>query len=549
MTLKVRLAAMMILLIVAVLALQFLLTAREQRELAERIARISDEINLTAAQATTYAFDLAHDPDARIADLQTDDVLARRFRGRTEVRFFRAGSDDATFVSRDVQEVSSTVWNHDTDVWIDSLATALDPGSLRVDSLDGGREIVILAEFTGDSTGAHVQDFFRDHEKHRQTLFGDSTRRGTLQLRHTWTGPGPVSDHMVFQLPLALPTRDSLHVVELRYPLAELTEALADARRRSLIWMTSLLGIGALGAALLAIQFTSPIRKLERSFKRVEEGDLDVRVEAPRKDEIGKLTTSFNHMVDRLRDTRSMEQRLQETERLAAMGRLAAGVAHEVRNPLNAIQLNLAQLHDKAAPATGDPHRADFDRYLATVTGEIGRLEHLVSAFLDLSRSEAMEQGPVDLVASIETAVALFEAHATDRDVRLEREIADGLVVDGDAGRLATVWNNLLSNALSATARGGTVSITTTPIVGPDARPGVEIVVADDGAGMTPEQLARAWDPFYSEKDGGTGLGLSIVRTVIERHGGTATLSSEAGRGTAVRVWLPVIDDPPSQES
>jgi len=546
MTLKVRLAAMMILLIVAVLALQFLLTAREQRELAERIARISDEINLTAAQATTFAFDLAHDPEARISGLRTDDVLTGRFQGRTEVRFFQAGSDGPAFVSRDVEEIRSSVLGHEADIWIDSVTTSLDPGSLHVDSLDGGREIVILAEFTGESTATNVHDFLRDHDVHRRVLLADSTRRGSLQLRHTWTGPGPVSDHVVFQLPLALPARDSLHVVELRYPLAELTEALADARRRSLLWMSSLLGVGALGAAFLAIQFTSPIRKLERSFKRVEEGDLDVRVEVPRKDEIGKLTTSFNHMVDRLRATRSMEQRLQETERLAAMGHLAAGVAHEVRNPLNAIQLNLAQLRDKAAPTSGDPRRGDFDRYLATVTGEIGRLEHLVSAFLDLSRSEAMERQPVDLAASIDTAVALFEADAHDRGIRLERRVAPDLVIDGDPGRLATVWNNLLSNALSATARGGTVTIAGDPAPG-DRTPGVEVVVHDDGRGMTPEQLARAWDPFYSEKDGGTGLGLSIVRSVVERHGGEVALTSEPGRGTTVRVWLPLPGNSPPE--
>jgi signal transduction histidine kinase len=188
---------------------------------------------------------------------------------------------------------------------------------------------------------------------------------------------------------------------------------------------------------------------------------------------------------------------------------------------------------------TGDPRRGDFDRYYATVTGEILRLEHLVGAFLDLSRSEAMSRGPVDLGRSVATAVALFEPDAEDRGVVLSATTSPDLVVDGDAGRLATVWNNLLSNALGAATNGGRIDVRVAPTTDPRGS-GAEVVVHDDGEGMSPDELARVWDPFYSEKDGGTGLGLSIVRSVVERHGGTASIESAPGRGTTARVWLPI---------
>jgi signal transduction histidine kinase len=296
--------------------------------------------------------------------------------------------------------------------------------------------------------------------------------------------------------------------------------------------------VGALGAWLMAVQFTRPLRRLEASFKQVERGDLDgATVPVGRADEIGALSASFNRMVERLSETRTIEQRLVENERLAAVGRLAAGVAHEVRNPLNAIQLTMQQLRDRTAPGPDSPEREDFDRYYSSVTGELHRLDRLVTTFLDLSHAGALPLERLDLVGTVRAAALLFAPDAEQRGVQLEMAEHGPIWVKGDPSKLATVWNNLLSNALRACAPGDRVQV---GFDQDETGPGtVTVTITDTGSGMSHPTLERIWDPFYSERSDGTGLGLSIVKTVVERHAGSVSASSVPGRGTVMAVTLP----------
>ncbi len=321
------------------------------------------------------------------------------------------------------------------------------------------------------------------------------------------------------------------------YSTADLADELERSRRRSWYWLTGILGVGATGAVLLAVQFTRPIRSLESSFGRVVEGDFDVRVDPRRPDEIGKLTGSFNEMVARLRESRDMEKRLSESERLAAVGRLAAGVAHEVRNPLNAMRLTMQQLADKSAPADGTEERERFDRYSALITSELSRLERMVSTFLDLSRSDEPARDRVELGEGLRASLELFGSEAADRGVELADALEGKLVIRGDRERLPTVWNNLVSNALQASRAGGRIVVRAHEV-------GEEVVVEveDDGTGIAPEALEHVWEPFWSGRRDGAGLGLSLVRSIVERHGGSVVAESEPGRGTTIRVRFPRAD-------
>jgi signal transduction histidine kinase len=322
--------------------------------------------------------------------------------------------------------------------------------------------------------------------------------------------------------------------VELLYSTAGITAELDRARRRSYLWLTGLLGVGAAGAVAVALQFTRPIRSLQESFRRVQDGDLEVVLRPERPDEIGKLTGSFNAMVARLRESREMEHRLAESERLAAVGTLAAGVAHEVRNPLNAMLLTLEQLRSKTAPAPGTPERDRFDRYVASVTGELKRLERMGGTFLALSRSGHLALETVDVTESVRGSAELFADEARERGVELAVNAPAPVPIRGDPERLRTVWNNLLTNALQALPRGGTVSVRVT---GGDDRTVVEVV--DDGEGITADVLGKIWEPFYSARPEGTGLGLALVRSIVEKHGGMIDVVSQVGRGATFRVSLP----------
>jgi signal transduction histidine kinase len=260
---------------------------------------------------------------------------------------------------------------------------------------------------------------------------------------------------------LPLQDSDSLYSVQVRYSYASLAEELSRSRRRSLVWLVALLGAGIVAAIGVAGQFTRPIRALESSFGRVVEGDLDVRVRPERPDEIGHLTNSFNTMVARLRDSQQMAERLAESEHLASLGRLAAGVAHEIRNPLNAILLNLQQMQDRVrlaalpeARRSGAEIVHEVDKYHTRMTNELARLEHLVGSFLDLAKSGELRFETIDAAAGLRGAVELFRPVAADRGIALAADLPEEATVEADASRLATVWNNLIANALQATPQG-----------------------------------------------------------------------------------------------
>ncbi len=502
MTLKTRLAVMMIVLLAAVMATQYLLLQREQRLLAERLSRFGRDIESSTR------------------------VLAEKGR-------WRGSLADSIHVESIVHRIRN-------------------PGSM---ALGDSASMSVVLRIESDSSAFDLADCPPDIRRILESRAGeigeagvpDSGRVELLFLGTTGEGEGLFTDAAgvgeeveefseTVKIHLAMPGMDgaSGEALQLIYPVSDLTDELDRARKRGGLWLAALLAVGATGAVLVAVQFTRPIKALEGSFGRVVDGDLDVSIEPERPDEIGRLTTSFNEMVGRLRDTRQMENRLSEAERLAAVGRLAAGVAHEVRNPLNTMLLTMQQLGAKSAPPPEDPERERFDRYVTSVTGELERLEHLVSTFLELSRSGDLALDRIDVAESVRAAAALFEAEAAGKGVALDVDLPGALEIEADAARLPTIWNNLVSNALEASEPGGSVRLR-------GRRIGDEVVVevADDGAGIPVDDRPRIWEPFWTGRPGGTGLGLALVRSVVEHHGGRVEAESEAGTGTTLRVYLP----------
>ncbi|GJM45454.1 MAG: hypothetical protein DHS20C21_22960 [Gemmatimonadota bacterium] len=536
MTLKVRLAVMMIILLVAVMALQALLMQREQRVLVDRLEDMAREIDETTRGFSESTLQITAEAGA----MDVHRIVER-------VDFAAVGADSGR-IQRLMREIEHS-GGPDSSVRVvvlveeDSTHTRLEARSEE--------ELMRLVESEASPV---IQRFLRQHADFR-VLEGhagpDSAdlpqwkmqrtvgRDSTVQLMFTGSLPGSLTDDArgnMFKIHLPYPATAGSPggSVELLYPAADIAEELANARRRSWLWLAGLLGVGATGAVALAFQFTRPIRRLETSFGQVVGGDLEVRVEPERPDEIGRLTQSFNLMVSRLREKKVIEERLSEAERLAAVGQLAAGVAHEVRNPLNAMRLTMGQLGDKTAPPAGTPERESFDRYVGIVTSELARLERLVSTFLDLSREDTAVRERVDVTASLRDSLQLLSAEARDRRVDLVVDVADGLELMGDPGRLPTVWNNLITNALNAVESGGTIHV-----LARQEEEEILLEVRDDGAGIDPAVLPRIWEPFFSGRSGGTGLGLSLVRAIVDRHGGRAEVTSQPGEGTCLRVWFP----------
>lgn len=223
------------------------------------------------------------------------------------------------------------------------------------------------------------------------------------------------------------------------------------------------------------------------------------------------------------------------TERLAQLGTLLAGFAHEVRNPLSTIGLNLQLvLEEFREPETARDKRTQ--KRLATVENEVRRLQKILEEFLSYARAPEPKFAPVDLNARVQAVVEFHEPELRERGLALR--FYPGLdvgMVPGDWDHLQAALVNLLRNAADATPNGGEVLVQTVR-----EGPHVLLRVTDTGAGIAPELQAKVLDPYFSTKKSGTGLGLPTVRRVAEEHGGTLTMESEVGKGTQFTVRLPI---------
>jgi signal transduction histidine kinase len=307
---------------------------------------------------------------------------------------------------------------------------------------------------------------------------------------------------------------------------------------RPLVYTLAVLLAATLLAAILVWQFTRPIKDLSIAARRVASGDFDFRVPAAdRPDEMGQLAARFNEMIARLEHTRELEAQLHQAEQSAVVGRLASAIAHEVRNPLNYINLTLDHLRTAFAPED-EKKRATFERLAQQLKVEVARINTRISEFLNYSRPAALELEPLDLRAVAEDALRMVEVKAAESDIetRVEQK-GDVRPVIGDAEALRSVFTNLIINGMQAIdGEGGSLTIN---LSGEESGRRARIEITDTGRGIAPEDIAKVFEPYFSTKETGTGLGLAIVKKAIDDHGGTISVSSKQGRGTTFTITLP----------
>lgn len=238
-----------------------------------------------------------------------------------------------------------------------------------------------------------------------------------------------------------------------------------------------------------------------------------------------------------------LERRVRIADKLAAMHTLSAGVAHELRNPLSAIDLNLhlleEDLKEKGTLATQGV------RYLHVLNAECRRLSVILDNFMKFARPGSVSLHEVDVKALIDHILALMHFEAEERKIRLEQVAEEELPpVMGDETQISQVLVNIIVNSFHAMPNGGLCQVTVTQRE-TDGKPWIEITVKDDGVGITKEEIARLFEPFYTTKSSGTGLGLAIAYRIMQDHGGTIQVSSVPGSGTTVVTQFPVAIDQP----
>src|SRR5579863_3692149 len=315
------------------------------------------------------------------------------------------------------------------------------------------------------------------------------------------------------------------------------TVSLRDPERHAVLIVA---GAGAVAICavliiVLAYLIQRPMVELQEKMAQVGEGNLNVEVSfAQRNDEIGDLGRNFNHMMQQLRDSRREIERLHRTqmsraEHLATLGELATGLAHEIRNPLAGIA-GVIEIVGRDLPATS-PARA----VVKDVRLEISRISRTLTDLLETARPRRPEVRRSNLNTTVEHAVMLARQQVLSRPIKIELLKAPDLPeVEHDSDQVHQVLLNLLLNAVQAMEKTGTVKVEI------DKRDSFALVsVTDTGRGMTEQQQAQIFRPFFTTRSNGTGLGLPLVRRIVEEHEGQIEVNSEPGKGSTFTVLLP----------
>ena len=287
--------------------------------------------------------------------------------------------------------------------------------------------------------------------------------------------------------------------------------------------------VAGMVAIPLASYITRPVADLVQANRNLMKGNMSVRVDAEGKSELAELGRSFNQMAETLQNT---QNELLRKETLASIGQLAAGVAHELNNPLGTIMLLSDVMHKQIDP--DDPRHAD----LGLIIDETVRCKRIVSDLLNFARQQEVLAQDTDLHALLDRVIQNTSRQASFKHVTVIRDYHDTpIVIQADPVQLQQVFINLLNNAAEAIVEEGTVTISTRQV---DAE-FVEIKVADTGEGIPEESLGKIFTPFFTTKEvgKGTGLGLAIVYGIIKMHRGQISLQSQVGFGTTFSILLP----------
>jgi two-component system NtrC family sensor kinase len=299
--------------------------------------------------------------------------------------------------------------------------------------------------------------------------------------------------------------------------------------RVALIALVCIVLAGVIAVPIAQI-ITQPITELLQAHRRLAQGDMTVRVQAYGNGELAVLGRSFNSMVETLHRT---QQELLHAEKLASMGQLAAGVAHEINNPLGTILLFSDMIY-KEAPED-DPRRDD----LKMIINETTRCKAIVADLLNFARQQEVLAQETDIHALLEKIMEGVRLQPIFNKVEFVRQFDPALpLIQADPGQLQQVFINLLNNAAEAMEGGGIITLATRPV---DSN-WVEIKVTDTGCGIPEENLGKLFIPFFTTKPPGkgTGLGLSIVYGIVKMHRGQITIQSQVGKGTTFTITLPV---------
>lgn len=401
----------------------------------------------------------------------------------------------------------------------------------------------------------------------KDPLLNETLASGTLVKK---VKPYRGKDHLFLSAPLyqGAEIRGALQAV---LSLSDIEESMATFQHTLLVFtVTTALAFIVIGSVLLTRYLVKPLEKLIKATEDITEGYVPQPLETTGQNEIGTLSLSLARMTDKLKDDKqeienhihSLEEsnaqlkRAQHevirSEKLSSLGRLAAGVAHEIGNPIGIIlgYVEILRQQDNTPVEHADA--------LSRLENEVMRIDNIIRELLSFSRPTTVAPHPILVNSIIEDAASFIAHQKAFRRIQLELHLAEDLPrVMADEGQLQQVLVNLFLNAMDAMPEGGTVSITTghSSLGRTDfpesvsAPPAMSITVKDTGTGIEGKDLNKIFDPFYTTKcpGKGTGLGLSVCLSIVESFGGRLSVESPSGQGAIFRITLPTV--PVSQQT
>jgi two-component system NtrC family sensor kinase len=421
-----------------------------------------------------------------------------------------------------------------------------------------GKEIGTATIFQGDlriSTNVKSEDGSRAIG----TLVSEEVYDKVLTEGNRWVGEAFVVN--ATYLAAYEPIRDPMNkTIGILY-VGVLKQPFDDVLQKTVM---TFLGIAFLGIVLivfvsvqLARRIATPLRRLEESSRRVANGDYKYEFKANGPVEVEHLASSLNQMAkeleaekreleewggtlekkvaERAEEMKKIHSQLFRSEKLASLGKLAAGVAHEINNPLTGILTNSSLLLEDLDK--DDPRREDVE----VMVKETIRCREIVKRLLDFARQTQPQKKLASINALIENIILLVRNQALFRNVTIEKQLTQGIpevLVDPD--QVQQVFVNIILNAAEAMAKGGKLAIESK--VSADGQ-WILISFADTGPGIPESEREKIFDPFYTTKEHGTGLGLSISYGIVEQHGGTISVDSTVGKGSTFTIQLPVVAD------
>ena len=295
--------------------------------------------------------------------------------------------------------------------------------------------------------------------------------------------------------------------------------------------------LGIIGATLLARRISRPVKKLAAGTVRISKGDFSHKIEIDSEDELGNLARSFNEMSAKLLEARELmeetHKKLIQAEKLASIGKLAATIAHEIRNPLTSVKLNIQKVLEDNRLEAGD------QEHLSITQEGIGQIEKFIKELLNFTRVSGLQLARFPMSQILEESIKLMADCFQQKKIAVEKKFDNGLpevLVDGD--KIRQVFLNVLRNACEAVKDGGKVSLSAS-LVGEARAKKVRVRISDNGCGIPDKDWENIFEPFFTTKPSGFGLGLANARKIVEQHKGLIRVVKKRSPGTAFEILIP----------